>query len=162
MTASAARLLLRYGLVLAIGVALALAALATSRGPISASDRVEAIATELRCPVCQGLSVADSPSSTAQQIRRQIEQLLRDGRSADQIKEHFAARYGDWILLSPRPQLAWLVPPLTLAAGFAGGTLWLLRRSRVRRDLPAPSPEASVPLTALRERVRQEVRELDA
>jgi cytochrome c-type biogenesis protein CcmH len=159
MTARGGRLLLRYGLVLAVGAALAVAALATSHGPASTSARVEAIATELRCPVCQGLSVADSPSSTAQEIRRQIEQLLGDGLSADEIKEHFAARYGDWILLSPRPQLAWLVPPLALAAGVAGGGLWLLRRSRVPA---APSPEARVPLTALRERVRQEVRELDA
>ena len=159
MTARGGRLVLRYGLVLAVGAALAVAALATSHGPVPTSDRVEAIATELRCPVCQGLSVADSPSSTAQEIRRQIEQLLGDGLSADEIREHFAARYGDWILLSPRPQLAWLVPPLALAAGVAGGGLWLLRRPRVPS---APSPEASVPLTALRERVRQEVRELDA
>ena len=159
MTARGGRLLLRYGLVLAVGAALAVAALATSHGPVSTSDRVEAIATELRCPVCQGLSVADSPSSTAQEIRRQIEQLLGDGLSAGEIKEHFAARYGDWILLSPRPQLAWLVPPLAFAAGVVGGGLWLLRRSRVR---PAPSREATVPLTELRERVRQEVRELDA
>lgn len=160
MTAAGGRsTLLRYGLVLALAAAVGAAALATSRGPTSPAERVEAIASELRCPVCQGLSVADSPSSTAQEIRRQIGQLLGDGLSVDQIRDHFAARYGDWILLSPRPQLAWLVPPLAVVVGVAGVGLWLLRRPSERATLVVDDPAA---LRALRVRVRREVREIDA
>ena len=146
-----------YGLALAVALALAIAAIAATTAPPSVAQRVEAIASELRCPVCQGLSVADSPSSTAREIRSQIEALLAEGASAEQVKQHFATRYGDWVLLSPRPALAWLLPPLAAAAGGFGLIVWL-RRSR--RTMPDAANRGD--LTALRERVRREVREFDA
>ncbi|MGH2462438.1 MAG: cytochrome c-type biogenesis protein [Candidatus Limnocylindria bacterium] len=146
-----------YSLALLLAVALMVAALTATKPAPSAADRADAIAAELRCPVCQGLSVADSPSTTAREIRRQIEVLLAQGASAEQVRQHFAARYGDWILLSPRPALAWVVPPLAVAAGGCLLVVWLRRSRRTEANVADAAGQ-----TALRERVRREVRELDA
>lgn len=154
-----ARVLLSYGVALTVAAVVSVSVLVANAPSGSEADRVEIIASELRCPVCQGLSLADSPSSTAQELRRQIGQMLDEGRSPNAIKDHFAARYGDWILLSPRPSAAWLVPPLVIVAGTAGATVWVVRRARPR---PEAEREAADALATLRARVREEVRELDA
>jgi len=95
------------------------------------------IAGELRCPDCQGLSVADSPSGSATEIRTQVDQLLARGLSADQVRSHFVDRYGEWILLSPPRHgwnlLPWAVPIVGLLAGV---TVWvaLVRRRASRTN----------------------------
>src|SRR5207244_2321694 len=74
------------------------------RGPAPSatmSERVRAIASTLRCPVCQDLSVADSPSGLATSIRAQIAQKLRAGETPSQIRQGYVGAYGQWILLSP-------------------------------------------------------------
>jgi cytochrome c-type biogenesis protein CcmH/NrfF len=76
------------------------------------------------------------------------------------VMVHFAARYGDWILLAPRTELAWLIPPLTLVAGAAGLILWLRRRTPARPSTLAA--EEIGRLAPMRKRVRREVHELDA
>ena len=121
---------------IALGALLALAALAVvvavRPGPEpSAAERGETLARELRCPDCQGLSVADSPTSSAQEIRRQIDELVAGGASDQAVRDHFVARYGDWILLAPSSPLPWLVP-----LGSRGGRCG--RAGRLARR-PAPS-----------------------
>lgn len=94
-----------------------------SRPPTSVTVRDQAIAVErtLRCPTCQGLSVADSPSSIAAGIRQQVEQQLLSGATAAQVRGYFTARYGDWILLAPPGRgigwLVWAAPPLLITVG---------------------------------------------
>ena len=66
------------------------------------ADQSRAIAAELRCPDCEGLSVAESHTVAANAIRAEIAAQLAAGRSADEIRQHFVARYGEWILLAPR------------------------------------------------------------
>ncbi len=123
--------------ILALAVAIAAAGLlvAVARGPsrpVSLGDRVEDIASGLRCPVCQNLSVADSPSELAQQMREAIAARLRSGHSAVQIRAYFADRYGEWILLSPSRHgvgmVAWLGPVAVIVAGAAAIVLVLRRR----------------------------------
>ena len=65
-------------------------------------DRTREIATELRCVVCQNLSVADSPSEMAQQMRAIVREQVQAGKSTEQIKEFFVSKYGDWVLLRPK------------------------------------------------------------
>ena len=64
--------------------------------------RTSAVASTLRCPVCQGESIQDSPSELAQQMRAVVRDRLRSGQSPDQVKAYFVSRYGEWILLEPK------------------------------------------------------------
>ena len=122
-------------LVVVIGVGLATASPA-------AGDRVEALAEQLRCPVCQGESVADSPSDTASAIEQQIEEMVAAGRSNEEILDHYVARYGRWVLLEPPPRgdtlLLWVLPLLVLA----GGVAVVLTRRRTARDTPVRPTES--------------------
>lgn len=80
------------------------------------------VGTQLKCPVCQGESVADSPSTIAKQMRGVIRQQLQAGKSESEVIAYFQARYGAQIVWSPQWQgfalLAWLVPIVLLLGGF--------------------------------------------
>jgi cytochrome c-type biogenesis protein CcmH len=121
----------------------------------TADERVAQITSELRCPVCQGLSVKDSTSETARQMRDLVAQRVREGKSDAEIEAEFRASYGDWILLSPPVAswngLIWLAPVVALAAGL------VLATSRLRRDRePAAVAPDPAQLASLRERVARE------
>ena len=137
---------------LALGLTLALAA---RPHEASAAERVDRITAELRCPVCQGLSVKDSPSETARQMRDLVVQRVAEGKTDTEIADEFRAAYGDWVLLAPPlvswGGLVWLAPLAAVAAGIA------LAAVRLRRESTAepPAPDARR-LAALRERVARE------
>jgi cytochrome c-type biogenesis protein CcmH len=94
-------------------------------------DRTRAIATELRCVVCQNLSVADSPSEMAQQMRAIVREQLQAGKSPEQIKDFFVSKYGEWVLLKPKTTgisaLLWILPYVVLVLGVITA-LWFVRR----------------------------------
>jgi len=87
----------------------------------SLDQRVHDVASQLRCPICQGESVADSPSQLAQQMRGVIRQQLQSGKSEQEVIQYFRTSYGDQIVWLPPWQgftlLAWLVPIGLLLAG---------------------------------------------
>ncbi|MBW3577387.1 MAG: cytochrome c-type biogenesis protein CcmH [Actinobacteria bacterium] len=103
-------------LVLAAGIVVGLLT-ADAREP----DRVHELASQLRCPVCQSESVADSPSETARQMRARIAELVADGRSDAEVLQEFVDGYGQWILLAPpftrSSALLWVLPGAVLIAG---------------------------------------------
>jgi len=145
------------GALIAVG-ALALLWLVQPSAEPTAAARADALAAELRCPDCQGLAVADSPTSAAREIRRQIDELVATGASDDEVRAHFIARYGEWILLAPSSPLPWLVPFVVVAAGVLGLVAWLI----IRGANPATSAPA-LPLTdAERRRLHEEAEALDA
>ncbi len=121
----------------------------------SVEEEVRGIAAELRCPVCQNLSVADSPSQMAEEMRGLIRERLQAGESPEAIKAYFVGRYGEWILLAPKREgfnlLVWVLPLLGMAGGAVG--LYLVLRRWVRHSRPAP-PEID---PAYLERVRREM-----
>ncbi len=84
-------------------------------------QRVHDVASQLKCPVCQGESVADSPSTISQQMRAVIRQQLQSGKSEQEVIQYFVDRYGEQIVWSPPWQgftlLAWLVPIALLVVG---------------------------------------------
>src|SRR5260370_41726502 len=84
-------------------------------------QRVHDVASQLKCLVCQGESVADSPATLSQQMRGVIRQQLQSGKSEQEVIQYFVSRYGDRILLSPPWQgltlLAWLVPIALMFGG---------------------------------------------
>ena len=122
----------------------------------TASERVDGISRGLRCPDCQGLSVADSPTSSAQEIRRQVEDLVAGGATDQEVRDHFVARYGDWILLAPASPIVWVIPFAVVLAGAAALGTWLVARRRA----VAPSP-AAVLTVEERRRLHEEVEALD-
>ena len=112
-------------------------------------DQTRAISSELRCVVCQNLSVADSPSEMAQQMRTIVREQLQAGKSPEQIKDFFVSKYGEWVLLKPKTTgfsaLLWILPYVVLVLGVLAA-LWFVRRwvtKKKRRE--DASPRAPVP-----------------
>jgi cytochrome c-type biogenesis protein CcmH len=134
--------------ILAVGLAVAWSA---RPQPLTAAERVDRISAELRCPVCQGLSVQDSPSETARSMRALVAQRVAEGRTDDEIRAEFRQSYGDWILLSPpllSPSgLVWLAPLVAIALGAA--LAWN------RAQAPAPVPAVGRPTDDEIQRLRE-------
>jgi cytochrome c-type biogenesis protein CcmH len=84
-------------------------------------QHVHSVAAQLKCPICQNESVADSPSWVAQQMRAIIRQQIQEGKSDQQIIQYFQQRYGNGIVWAPQWQgfglLTWLVPVALLLVG---------------------------------------------
>lgn len=114
--------------IVAIGIAI---------GDQTPQNRVQNLGSRIKCPVCQGEAIADSPSETATAMMEVVAEQVDEGRTNDQIFEYFRARYGDGILLDPslrvRTLALWLLP----VAAVAGGIVLILRRRQ--------SPPATVP-----------------
>jgi cytochrome c-type biogenesis protein CcmH len=134
-------------LVLAL-VALVVVAARGPGHPPTVTERINAIAANLRCPVCQNLSVADSPSELARDMRAEIGRRLQAGQTKEQIDAYFVAKFGRWILLTPDTGgiglFAWLTP--VLAAVVGGLVAWavVLRRRRSPALASGPAEADSV------------------
>jgi cytochrome c-type biogenesis protein CcmH len=124
----------------------------------SPEEQVRAIAAGLRCVVCQNLSVADSPSEMAQQMRGSIREQLQQGKTPEEINAYFVSKYGEWVLLAPTPQgfslLLWVLPYATVILGIV--LVIFVARRWVRKKQEAPP--IAVDQTLI-ERVRQEIAE---
>lgn len=93
--------------------------------------QVRKLSAELRCPVCQGLSLADSPSELSREMKDVVRAQLAAGKSPAEVKEYFVGRYGEWILLEPKAHgwnlLVYALPATVLLVGL-GGVLLVARR----------------------------------
>lgn len=131
--------LLLAGLVVVMAAAWA----ALGRGPATVDERARAIELQLRCPTCQGLSIADSPAQSAVQMRALVRDQLAAGATDDDVRAFFVQRYGRWILLDPPiagpDVLLWIAP----AAIVALGALLVVRRGR-----RGSGPTATIPWRA--------------
>lgn len=124
--------------------ALVTASLALALRPQGGSPTasVDAVAASLRCPVCQGLSVKDSDSPTARDIRADIERRLAAGETPAEVRSAYVDRYGKWILLRPGTSgfevVVWALPAAVAGAGGVGiaTAFWRWRR---RNDTRAPT-----------------------
>ena len=87
----------------------------------------------LRCLVCQGQSISDSNSEFAQTVKLVVKDLLKEGKSEDEIYAFMADKYGDWIVYKPQFNrqnfLLWSLPYLVLAGG-ALIIFFLIRRKK--------------------------------
>jgi len=96
--------------------------------------RVMTLAEELRCLVCQNQTLADSNAPLAEDLRNQLREKMREGKSDKEVVDFLVERYGDFVLYRPpfkaTTMLLWLGPFLLLVLGFAV----LLRRVRRRRQ----------------------------
>jgi cytochrome c-type biogenesis protein CcmH len=144
----------------ALGALLALAALLAVTvlrpgTPPTRAERVGALTAELRCPDCQGLSVRDSPTTSAAEIRRQVDELVAGGSTDAEVRAHFVGRYGQWILLAPSSPLPWVIPFLVVLAAAGGLVAWLGRGG-------GPMPPPVGPTGEERRRLHEEAEALDA
>jgi cytochrome c-type biogenesis protein CcmH/NrfF len=102
--------------------------------------RTAALASQLRCPVCQGLSIQDSPSELSQQMRAVVKDQLREGKTPEQVKAYFISKYGEWILLEPKAHgfnvLVYAMPVLLVALGL-GMIVLAVRKWTRPPDVPA-------------------------
>jgi len=154
----------RHGLAGAAAAVVLAAVIGWTAAPSAAApvdeQVVHEVAAQLRCVVCQSLSVADSPSETASQMRGIIRERLAAGDSPEQVRAYFVEKYGDWILLSPPKSgftlLVWLVPFVGLGIGLVLILVVVRRWSRT----PQPGPSSKLD-PAVRERIRREMSELD-
>jgi cytochrome c-type biogenesis protein CcmH len=117
-------LLLAFALMLCS--APAFAQVATDATPLRFADTAEetrfhALVSELRCVMCQNQSLADSNAQIAVDLRREVLELMRKGKSDEEIKDFLVARYGEFVLYRPQVEsktwLLWFGPALVLLAG---------------------------------------------
>jgi len=116
--------------------------------------RTEEVASLMRCPVCQGLSVAASPTDSALAMKEEVRALLAAGYTEEQILAYFERSYGEFIRLVPKTEgfnlFVWIVPLAALLLGLA------VVAARLRRSAPAAA-EVPPELADYLERVRREV-----
>lgn len=97
-------------------------------------QRLIAISEELRCLVCQNESLAGSRAELALDLRREIRDLIKAGKTDDQIREFMVERYGDFVLYRPPVKATtvalWVGPFVFLGAGLVGLLVYLRRRAR--------------------------------
>jgi cytochrome c-type biogenesis protein CcmH/NrfF len=109
--------------------------------------RVNQLAAELRCLVCQNQSLADSHATLAIDLKNQVREQLKAGRSDAQVVEYMTQRYGDFVLYRPPVKattlLLWAGPLLLLIGGALA--LWRLLGARARRlpEMPLPAEDAA-------------------
>lgn len=139
----------------AIGVDPAALLGAPAHAPVADAElreRTHSAAKLLRCVVCQGLSVADSPSETARAMRDEVEALVAKGYDTEQVLMYFEASYGEFVLLEPKREgFTWAVWLLPVAVPLVGAAWILLGR---RNAAPGVEMEDDPYLRRVREETR--------
>ena len=126
-------------LLVVLGVALAFGSGLGSGGHPTNAQRATALDNQIRCPSCDDLSVAQSSASSAIAVRHQIQQLVDEGQTDQQIENTLVAQYGGTILLRPPTSgltsLVWILPAVAGAVAVGAVAVLFWRRSRDLRRL---------------------------
>lgn len=106
-------------------------------------QRFQNLARQLRCLVCQNESLADSSADLAKDLRQEVFEQMRQGKSDDEIKHYLTARYSDFVLYNPPLRgstiLLWFGPLLVLLVG-AGVVTTIVRRRAKASPVTPPAP----------------------
>lgn len=105
--------------------------------------RTNEIGQLLRCPVCQGMSVADSPAEMAVNMKGQVRELLERGYTEEQILRYFELSYGEFVLLRPKSPVLWMLPVLALVLGAA--VVFIKLRKLEQAPVPPPTADRQPP-----------------
>lgn len=141
-----------------MGVALEEAPLFQPPGAEEVETRTYDLGKILRCPVCQGLSVADSQSDAAVAMKNRIKELVAMGYSDDQIIDYFIGRYGEFVLLQPKSEhwFVWWMPLIGLGAGIGVVALRWGAGTKEEESKPAETAE-STPSTEDQDKYRAQL-----
>jgi len=111
--------------------------------------RYEVLTQELRCPMCQNNSIADSNAGIAADLRAELRGLIAAGKSDDEIRAFMTARYGDFVLykppVTPRTYLLWASPVLLLVGALSIAAIVIVGRSRRPFDPDADNDDEATP-----------------
>jgi len=103
-------------------------------------DDINRVASQINCPTCRGISLANCPTTTCEQWRAQIADLLKQDYTDQQVLDYFSTRYGKQVLQEPPPQgvtlWLWLLPFVALALA-AGALIYTMRQWRVNTPIVA-------------------------
>lgn len=133
--------------------------------PVALTPEQEELAEEiesmLKCPVCRSQSVRTSRSFMAEDMSRRIRQMVAEGRSKEEIREYFVARYGDYIVLAPRKEgftwTVWLLP----FALVLGGAVTIVAVARRWHGRPPPAPPTAPPAGTYMQELERELEETE-
>lgn len=106
--------------------------------------RVQSLAEVLRCLVCQNQNLADSHADLAIDLKNQVRDMLREGKSEKEVIDYMVQRYGDFVLYKPPLKgTTWLLwaGPFVLFAGGLAGLFVMLKRRRQRNQAPLSEAE---------------------
>lgn len=153
---------MKRGLLLAL-LLLTLNVHAKEAPPVAEDPALEArlnnLAKELRCLVCQNETLADSHADLAVDLRREIRGKMRQGMSDREITEYLTQRYGDFVLYRPPIKsstwILWFGPFVLLASGAVGLIYFLKRRRHALPDTPLSAEEAARLQSALTQKPEQ-------
>lgn len=122
-------------------------------------QRAQTLGKQIRCAVCQGLSVADSPSPMAQSMMDRVRELVQENKSDEEIRAYFVERYGEWILLEPVAEgfnlIVWVLPFVFVGLGLAVIARNTAAKQDARTSGQAAEPADDPYLKAIRERVEK-------
>ena len=119
--------------------------------------RTHEVASLLRCPVCQGMAVADSPSEMAVNMKEQVRELLARGYTEEQILQYFELSYGQFVLLRPKSPVIWLLPVVALVVGVIIVIVTIRKLGKGGPSAPPPpAPETDPYLSRVRDLVSGE------
>lgn len=124
-------------------------AIAKEAAPLAQDETTEKrlveISSELRCLVCQNESLSGSHAELANDLRREIRTLIRDGKSDKEIMDFMVDRYGDFVRYRPPLKgstlLLWFGPILLFVGGLSTLALYLRRRNKAIKDMPLSAEE---------------------
>lgn len=156
----------RARLLLPLALLCLLAPFALAKDAQPASDdpaleqRLTRLSQELRCLVCQNETLADSRADLAEDLRREIREQMRAGKSDKEIIDFLTARYGQFILykpqVTPTTYLLWFGPFVLLLAGLAVLFYYIKQRRDLIPDKPLTSEERRRAEELLRTNSRKE------
>ena len=133
------KLILVVFLMAVSSITVAKEAVPTSDDP-ELEKKVNEIAAELRCLVCQNQTIADSHAALAVDLKNQVREMVREGKTRDDVVDYMVARYGDFVRyrppVKPETYLLWVGPFLLLA----GGILLLVVNLKKRKTMVVDTP----------------------
>ena len=104
---------------------------------VADEQRFRELLVQLRCPKCQNQAISDSDAPIAQDMRQQVAEMIRAGRSDEEIVDYFVQRYGDFVSyhppLTPQTMILWLAPLMAMTGGLLLVVLQIRRARRIAR-----------------------------